>query len=262
MWFITGFTAEGKTTECINVAYNAMLNGQNVFFGTAETLREQVRRRLICRHSIHSKFNSPRGIAGDALKKGELNVDEEKLLQDVVDDLANCPSYGKFKIAQIPKRCTVDYFSALLAKYETEFHIHVAVWDELRLAGVGYRRSSRREELNDIITDAKQMAVAHKHLDDTVGLLLLAPYQVSRAHWQEAVRTGFYTKDCLSETSEAEKTADLIWSHLQMPETRELRCQVLKYRDGSDRAPEFTLEWRPEVCYIGSTASGHADLLE
>ena len=138
-------TAEGKTTECINVAYNAIMNGQNVFFGTAETLREQVRRRLICRHSINSKFNSPHGIPGDSLKKGVLTEIEEKLFYTVVKDLVSNPEYGRLKIAQIPKRCTVDYFSALLAKYESEFHIHMAVWDELRLAGVGYKRSSRRE---------------------------------------------------------------------------------------------------------------------
>jgi hypothetical protein len=163
---------------------------------------------------------------------------------------------------QIPKRCTVDYFSALLAKYESEFHTHVAVWDELRLAGVDYRRGSRREELNDIITDAKQMAVNHKHMDDTTGILLLAPYQVSRAHWQAAMLSGHYDKSCLAETSEAEKTADLIWSHLQLRDTRDLFCQILKYRDGSDRTPDFNLEWRPDVCFIGSQASAHDDLLD
>lgn len=263
MWFISGFTGEGKTTECINVAYNAMMNGQNVFFGTAETLREQVRRRLICRHSINPRFNSPHGIAGDALKKGDLGVEEEKLFYEVVEDLVSNEAYGRFKIAQIPKRCTVDYYSALLAKYETEFHIHMAIWDELRLAGVGYRRGSRREELNDIITDAKQMAVSHRHMDDTVGILLLAPYQVSREKWQEAVNRGFYTKDCMAETSEAEKSADLIWSHLQMPDTHEMRCQILKYRDGSDRADPFVVEWKPEVCYIASMQSAaNLDLLD
>jgi hypothetical protein len=239
-----------------------MLHGQNVFFGTAETLREQVRRRLICRHSVHPKFSSPHGITGDALKKGILSDAEYSLFQNVVEDLTTDPTYGKFLIAQIPKRCTVDYFSALMAKYEVGYHVHVAVWDELRLAGVHSSRQSRREELNDIITDAKQMAVAHKHQDDTVGVLLLAPYQVSRAHWQEACRSGSYTKDCLSETSEAEKTADLIWSHLVMPETRELRCQVLKYRDGAERQEPFTLRWRQDVCEITSMENVHADLLD
>ena len=262
MWFLTGFTAEGKTTECINIAYNAMLHGQNVVFGTAETLREQVRRRLICRHSIHEKFHSPRGLTGDALKRGKLSVEEEILFNSVVDDLCTDPHYGKFKIVQIPKRCTVDYFSGLLAKYETEFYTHLAVWDELRLAGIEGNRGSRREELNDIITDAKQMAVAHRHHDGTVGLLLLAPYQVSRAHWQSARESGHYDKSCLSETSEAEKTADLIWSHLRKDDLTELTCQVLKYRDGADRTQDFRLEWRPEVCYIGSMANAHDDLLE
>jgi len=261
MWFLTGYTAEGKTTECINVAYNAIMNGQNVFFGTAETLRAQVRRRLISRHSVNPKFNSPRGIAGDEVKNGKLSVENEILFHDVVNDLVSNTDYGRFKIAQIPKRCTVDFYSALLAKYESEFHIHMAVWDELRLAGVGYRRSNRREELNDIITDAKQMAVNHRHHNGTVGVLLLAPYQVSREQWKRAVEAQAYTKDCLAETSEAEKTADLIWSHLQIPNVPGLRCQILKYRDGSDRSQDFTLEWKPENCYIGSMTSAHADLL-
>ena len=105
------------------------------------------------------------------------------------------------------------------------------------------------------------MAVSHRHHNGTVGILLLAPYQVSREQWKHAVETGFYTKDCLSETSEAEKTADLIWSHLQIPGTPGLRCQILKYRDGDDRANEFQLEWRPEVCYLGSMAATNIDLL-
>ena len=187
---------------------------------------------------------------------------EEVLFNNVVDDLCTNEAYGKFKIVQIPKRCTVDYFTGLLAKYETEFYIHVGVWDELRLAGVEGHRNSRREELNDIITDAKQLAVSHRHLDGTTGFLLLAPYQVSRVHWQNARLTGQYDKSCLSETSEAEKTADLIWSHLQLPDTRELTCQILKYRDGSDRIPDFRLEWRPEVCSISSMMAEHDDLLE
>ena len=120
----------------------------------------------------------------------------------------------------------------------------------------------KEQELNDIITDAKQMAVTHRHQDGSYGILLLAPYQVSRSNWQEAVKSGYYTKACMSETSEAEKTADLIWSHLQIPDTFDLSCQVLKYRDGSDRVPEFRLEWRPDVCFIGSLASEHEDLLD
>lgn len=263
MWFIAGFSGEGKTTECINITYNAMLQGKNTLFCTAETLRNQVRRRLISRHSIHPKFNYPKGLPADNIKKGLLSPAEEKIFFDVVDDLTNNKKYGLFKIEQIPNKCTVNYINSLLVKYEHEFFIHVAVWDEIRLAGVARGRQSRREELNDIIMESKQMAVNHKHLDDSRGVLLLAPYQISRANWLEAIKSGTYTKACMSETSEAEKTADLILSHLVVPDRpNEIKAQILKYRDGNDKINEFYLDWISDCCVIKSKEVERVDLLD
>jgi replicative DNA helicase len=258
--FLVHNTGEGKTTQCVNVAYNAMMAGKNIVFGTSETSRDQVRRKLICRHSLHSKFHNSQGIPNSKLKMGILSTAEEKLFNDVVDDLSDSTAYGRFKIQMLPRKCTVDYFTGMLAKYEAEFFIHMAIWDELRL-GSSRGRRDWREELNDIIRDAKQMAVTHRHKDSSTGVLLLAPYQIPRIKWQEAKSTGRYDKSCLADTAEAERTADLIWSHLQRDEQMELTCQVLKYRDGNDRIPEFRLEWRPEQSYLASIATNQDDLL-
>lgn len=260
MWFIAAYSGEGKTTQCINMTYQAMLQGKNTVYLTAETLRKQVRRRLISRHSKHPKFNYPQGLPADKLKKGTLTKDEEIIFHNVVDDLTN-PSYGKYKIVQLPKKCTVEYVTSVLTRYEYEFYVHAVVWDELRLAG-SRKRQTQREELNDIITSSKVMCVTHLHKDETNGFWLLAPYQINRTSWKNAQESGRYDKSCMAESGESERSADLIMSQLvdqQNPNI--IKTQILKYRDGNDKGVYFNLDWQFDCCHISSQENQDTSLL-
>ncbi len=245
LWFIAGYTAEGKTSLVVNIAYNLVYNsGLNVAYGTNETLRRQVRLKLVSRHSCHPKFGGSI-LPYEKLKMGELSPEQEQLLQAVVQDMATCKDYGRLELFQLPFRASIGYVETKLSRYNQRTSLDVAVIDELRLLSSGLRRASPREELDDIIRGSKQLAVS---FSGGRGISLVCPYQVSRDAWREALDTGTYTKACMSNTSEAERAADGIVTILRTEQGGSVG-QLVKYRDaGEDENVKFAYEVRAEAC--------------
>ena len=101
LWLLVGYTAEGKTSLCINVGHNAAyLLGKNVLYLTSETVRQVVRRRLIARHAFHlfgSKINL------SAWKRGKLSAESLRMLQKTLKAMDESKGQdGIFKIVQMP----------------------------------------------------------------------------------------------------------------------------------------------------------------
>ena len=243
LWYIAGYTEEGKTSLVVNIAYHLVyVAGLNVAFGTNETLRRQVRLKIVCRHSASPKFSGI--LPYDKLKTGQLTEEQEAVLQDVVADMRDCPDYGRLELFQLPFKATVGYVEAKLRRYQQRGVLHCAIIDELRLLGSGKHRTTAREELDDIIRGCKQLATS---FGGGKGIALICPYQVSREAWKEALQTGKYTKACMSNTSEAERTADAIITILRLDQAT--RGQIVKYRDAGEQSNvEFNYDVRAEVC--------------
>jgi len=245
---ICAYTGEGKSMLVTQTAWHvAVMQRKNVYIATSETIRDTVRRRIIARHSRLEQFGLPDGINSNDIKNARLDPAMEKKLGEVVDDFRNNPLYGKVHIAQIPRGSTLGMIEAKLMRAYQSWHIDIVIIDYLTLIKPDRHRSSTREELNDVIKDAKVMATT---LDDGRGCPVVSPWAMNQAKYLDAIRTGGYSLASLAETSEAEKTADIIAALLRLPEQpREIKGAILKNRDGAI-PPPFILEADFRTTYL------------
>jgi replicative DNA helicase len=234
---ILAYASAGKTSLVIQAAWNACVTqGKNVVFVTTETLRPQVRRKLISRHSKLAKFDLPEGLNSRDLKQGRLDSLSELKLRDVVSDFSDNPEYGKCHIMQAASKPTVSGLENRLRRLQNQFNIDLVVVDYFMLFKPDARRKDSREELNLVIEEAKSLAVT---FNDGKGVPILSPWQTSRQKREEAQRTGRYDMSAMGETSMAERWADIIISVLDPPQTSRyttLSFAAIKNRDGEQSA--------------------------
>lgn len=255
LWLIAAYAGVGKTFFCTNLAYNfAVMEKKNVVYLTAETIRSQVRRRVLTRHTRHPKFGLPNGLSSGDLKKHSptnpiLTPEQVSQWQTVMEDMTDLDDKGIFHLAQIPMGAKISTIHAKLNKLNSVFPIDVVVIDSLDLLSPEAKRSSNREELNDILADAKLLATS---FDNGRGIRLISPWQTSRDAWKEAKANGRYYKSSMAETSEAERKADLILALLEDDNHEfKLKAQTLKFRDSTPI--DFELDIDYDRGYVGSS---------
>lgn len=228
------YSSDGKTSLCVQTAWHAAVEQKkNVVFLTTETLRPQVRRKLVARHSRLDIFDLPEGLNTRDLKAGTLSPAQEAKFQEVVSDLTKNPSYGKIYIAQVPRNATISSIEQRLYRIQRRFNIDLVICDYLTLLKPDRNRNDDRQEMSAIVKEAKQLATT---FDDGRGVPLMSPWQVNRAARDKAEQLGYYTSASLAETSEATNSADVIISILAPLDNSnryaELKGQILKARDG------------------------------
>jgi replicative DNA helicase len=255
---IAAYTSQGKTQFMTQTFWDAaVMQGKNVYFATSETVRTQVRRRLICRHSRLPQFEHPGGLNVRDLRDGTLDPQGEKVLQMVVDDLYTNPSYGKLHLAQIPRGATLGYLESKMKRQGEMWEIHLTGVDYLALLKPDRRRDNNREELNDILKDAKVMATSFYN---GRGVPMLSPWQMSKTAYANAVLSGAYQLTSLADTSEAEKTPDQLIAMLHTEDNRHVaKMQFLKCRDG-EIPPLFSLSVDYRNAYLGEYDGGSGDM--
>jgi replicative DNA helicase len=247
---VIGWTGSGKTSLMINLAWNAAIKqGKNVVFATTETLRPQVRRKIVCRHSMLPLFGLDRGpqpgLNTNDVRRGLLSRELEDKLAEVVTDFSTNPNYGKVYIAQIPRRATVSTLESRLVRIGRQFHIDLVIMDYLQLLRSETRRDSIREDLSSVVKDTKQMVTT---LNDGAGVCLVSPWQVNRSSRDEAVKAQQYTLSALAETAEAPNSADIVVSLLEPMDAnsrvQQVKYQILKNRDGATSpSQEITVDY-------------------
>lgn len=260
--FIAAYTGEGKTTLCSQIAwYASVILGKNVFFATSETIRSQVRRKILSRHSRQPQFELPEGLNSQEIKSAKLIPEQEAVYDRVIEDMTTNPQYGKLHIAQVPRGATLGYIEARISRQEQNAPVDLVIVDYLALIKPEHHRQSKREELNDLIQDAKVMAATHA---DGRGVPLISPWAMSQSAWREAVKSGEYSLANLADTSEAEKSADVILSLLRFPDTpRELKLQFLKSRDSATPPPAILdIDYRTSYVSVRVGASQVSALLD
>ena len=225
-----GYSSDGKTTLTVQAAWSAAVEqGKNVVFFTTETLRPQVRRKILARHSKLPQFNLPDGLNTKDLKMGTLPQEGDAALPGIVRDLTKNPAYGKIYIAQVPRSATLSSVELRLARIQREFKVDIVFLDYVALLAPAVRRNSPREELSDLMKASKTFAVANQ-------VPFFSPWQVSREARKEAENGGAYTSRALSETAEATNSADIIVSLLAPTDNSDryadVTMQILKNRDG------------------------------
>lgn len=269
---VAGFSSSGKTSAVVQLAWNcAVEQGHNVAFLTSETLRPQVRRRIISRHSKQHMFELPNGLNSRDIRDGTLSPEEERKFGEIVTDFTKNPAYGKIHIVQIPQGATIGHCASRLNKLQFQFDIKLVIIDYLRLLRPSVKRQSDREEFNSVIIGAKQLATTFA---DGRGVPVVSPWQTSRQQYEIALKAGYYNPSSLSETSEAFNSPDIVITYLAPdgPKERycELRAQALKNRDGEtaaglivnvDYATSYFSTQRSHNLSIGSNTEDFAGLI-
>jgi replicative DNA helicase len=268
---VVGYSSSGKTTlATIQLAWSAAIEqGKNVVILTSETLRPQVRRKLICRHSKLEMFGLEHGINSRNLKagRGYLTPEEEKAFPDVVNDYTTNPNYGKLVIVQVPRGATISTCEGKLHRFQREFNVDLAVIDYLALLKPDRRFTSRREELAATVQEAKQLATT---FDDGRGIPVISPWQTSRDAWKEAQTVGYYNSSALAETAEATSSSDVVITLLEPKENEsryaDIKAQVVKNRDGEkslglDLMVDYATSSWSEAAGISSGISSVTDFL-
>jgi replicative DNA helicase len=231
---LVGYTSDGKTSLCVQLAWSAAVEQRkNVLFLTTETIRDQVRRRLIARHSCLPVFGTAEGLNSGDIKDGTLSDQDEKVFEAVVRDFDHNPGYGRFYLAQVPSGSGMAYIESKSLRVQRTMPVDLIVMDYLALLQPERRREQTREELSGILKAAKRFSTT---FNDGKGAPFVSPWQVSRAARVEAEKTGHYTLNATSETAETSNSADTIISLLAPLDNESRRCkvkgQVMKHRDG------------------------------
>lgn len=249
---LAAYTNQGKTQFVTQWAWHAaVIQGKNVFFGTTETVRDQVWRRIVARHSRQTQFGLPNGLDVSKIKDGTLNHDELEVLGAVLADLRD-GDYGKLFISQMPSRATLSFLEQRMQRQQKKWNVDLVVFDYLALLTPEVKRGNEREEFNDIFRGVKKMITA---FNNGVGVPFVSPWQMSRSAYQEALKTQGYNIGSLSDTSESEKSADLVVSLLRDPPTaNEATISKLKARDSATMMP-ITVQLDYRNSYLGDTAA-------
>ncbi len=270
---IVGYTNSGKSMlASAQAPWSAAIEqGKNVVILTTETLRPQIRRRLLCRHSRLPMFGLSKGINSRDLKLGKdfmlsQRPEQFKILPDIIDDFTNNPNYGKLVIVQVPRNATITSCENRVLRYQREFDVELVVIDSINLLRADRRFSTKREELASMLIEAKQFATTFNNGN---GVPVLSPWQANRESWKEAQDKGYYNSSALAETHEASSSADNIFTILEPAGdvSREvmMKVQIPKSRDGEKaNVMDIMVDYATAYWYeptSGANASGGIESL-
>jgi replicative DNA helicase len=235
---VAGWTSAGKTAWCVQQAWHAaVMQGKNVVYLTTETLRPQIRTRLISRHSRMDKFGLAQGINDRDIRAGWLDERGERAFQAVLDDFSTCPDYGRCYVVQVPRRGTISSAEARLNAISRQFRPDLVIIDYLGLLYPDRpkRESGVREDLSGILKDAKQVATTANGGD---GVPVISPWQVNREGRKLVKEAGGYALENMAETQEVANTADMVLALVDPPKDTSrgravpIEASMLKNRGG------------------------------
>lgn len=249
-----GYTNDGKSQLCAQTAWSACVEqGKGVFFATSETVRDTTMRRILSRHSRLPQFGCPQGLNSKDIQFGRLTPDEKDLYFDVVKDFTTNSNYAMCYISQLPRGATIGLIDQRATRVSRTQDVDFLVIDYLQLLKASNPRLDERLAFNEILRDCKVLAPSFA---GGRGVAILSPWQIKVSDYKTALTTREYTLGALSDTSEAEKSPDLIITLLRpSPTSNEATVQVLKNRDGPvlGSSPIY-LDYR--CSYLGDTPSG------
>lgn len=247
---IMAFTSVGKTGWCCQLSWNAVTLGKNVVYFTSETLRQQIRVKILSRHS-RGFTSTGRGLNSRDIKAGTLSMwcpdgrhergsfcscGKEAFLATLEDWETN-PAYGKLYVAQVPRGATVSTLESRLARITRDWDADLVIIDYLMLLRSETSYRSKRETLSEIVNDGKGLATSYK---GGQGVPVVSPWQVNKEGYDLAKASGVYDLTATGETAEARNTADLVLSLLDTGDSPNsesgrnvpLRLGIPKNRDG------------------------------
>lgn len=227
MFIVTAYAGVGKSFLLLNDAHSAWKGGKNVAIATGEMSFKKYRNRFVALHSCEPHFRL--NLETTKIDRGKLSPEEHEVYLEVLEDIRSNPKYGKVFVFQFPFRATPSLIFNKFSSYDQIVPLDMAVIDYLGLMSSERMRVSRREELDDLIRETKALGL---DFGDGRGIPLEAAYQVNRSSFETAMREGYYTLACFSDSAEAEKSADSALWILSIPQNpAELKMGFIKNRD-------------------------------
>lgn len=233
---IAGWTSSGKTSFIVQLAWHAAVaQGKNVVIFTTETLRPQVRVKLIARHSRSEQFGLRDGLNSKDIKSGALTPAGEAAFAAVVQDFARVP--GRAYLAQVPRGATISTIGSQLDRITRSWRADLVIIDYLQLLRADGNFRAQWEGSAATIKEAKELARSYRSGE---GVPVVSPWQIGRKGHDEGRQRGYYVVGDLSETQEAANSADVVLSLMEPQDytggrSVSLRLSVLKNRDGEAR---------------------------
>lgn len=238
LWIVGGFTSDGKTTICLNVAHNAVVNGYNVMFASMEMSRKDVRRILYCIHSGHKKFrNVHPALSLKEIETGSLDSEAESFyLNHVIPDFEKNKNYGILEVVQPTTIWTAETVQAEaeLLNEHLPGGLDLVIPDYIGLMGADGKSEGRNEDLNRIIRGLKQMTLTFGGGEQ---IAVLSPFQCNRDGNKRARENdGVYDLQALSSAHEAERSSDVVITTFLNDELRDKKeaviCQLKGRKNG------------------------------
>jgi hypothetical protein len=253
--FEAGYANEGKSFIMLNDGHNSWLVGRNVAIATGEMSVAKYRSRFVALHSSYlaDKGKVPFPIETKKIDRGLLSDEEHEVFLAVLEDMKSNPAYGKLFVYKFPWKTTPSTIFNKFAQWDQVVPLGLGVIDYLGLCSSDQQRVSRREELDDLIRQTKQLAMTFRGDE---GIPVIAGYQVNRQSFERARQDGYYTLACFSESSEAEKSCDTaVWILSQPQNPNELKIGFNKNRD-DELGDHFFIQRDFKYARIRSLRSG------
>lgn len=234
LYVTNDFVPTHNTSLCVQLAWSAVVEqAKNVLFLTTETVRDQVRRRILARHSCLPIFGAGDGLNSRDLKHGTLSPADRQRFEATVDDFHTNPGYGRCYVVQVPRGASMAYVESKIVRVSRLMHIDLVIMDYLALLRPERKRNTVREELSSTLIASKQLSTS---VNDGEGVPFVSPWQVSRTARVEAEQKNCYGLNSLSETAETSNSADTIISLLAPFDNQNrlarVKAQIMKHRDG------------------------------
>ena len=248
LWTHAAFTGGMKSTFAINWHYNqAIFYRHSSILFSLEMPYTQVRSILVAIHTAHPKFAEARaefklGKSLDYTKfrDGELSKEEKEFLFEyVIPDLGDEKNnYGNLHIeVSDPDKSDFnmnDVRSRSELLYSKDPAIRMLTLDHAGLMASRNRYNSTTERLNEVLRDAKRMAM---NFNRGSGIAVNTLFQISREGFKAAEKNGGqYNLTHLSYANEAERSSDNVtasWVDTELEESNLVKFQHLKSRDSA-----------------------------
>ena len=268
-----GFTGNGKSVLCANIAYQGIMQGLNGMLVCMEMSFAEMRRFVYVLHCSnpmwldHPKFSKLAGkITYDKVKYGELNDLEEEFYKVVIEDFKSGEhGYGELFMVQPSENLTpagleimmYDY-NARLAEQNKTLDFTVVDYIGLMIPDKDGRYGDYNADLNGIIKRLKNLAMA---FDNGRKIRMITPFQINRTGWVEAEKNdGIYKLNALSSAHEAERSSDLVIGVFSTEEMRRngvVKLCCMKYREGA-QFPPFEARMNFATKYVTDFIQSHA----
>lgn len=245
---IAGYTSAGKSMFCVSLMHEAIKQGYNVCYITLEIPKDHVLFNLISRHSVDTlpdgRPRFERKLSHGAMKDRTLAMDEwEYCEKAILPSLEKLP--GKYYIVADADFEAKTYYSFTTKLQEIDELCVSESGKGIDLVIVDYVQMFKFAE--DLTGRASEFEITNKWVNYFRGQALnflkskrqvhvTIAAQINRNGWLKAAkRDGEYDLTALAESNEIEKASSIIialFSDERLKESKEVKFQILKNRDG------------------------------